>query len=72
MTSAGFGHETGHYKLSVETGDDGRTRIKLTSTNPPRGLDRVLYEFWGQLPPAPTFIDRVLAPSPTEGTQDAD
>lgn len=41
------------YSVRVFTDSEGTDVIKFKTTNPPRGLDSVLYEFYGKLPREP-------------------
>ena len=53
MSQTTLSHRGDQYFIQILTLPDGRTKIRLTTTNPPRGLDKVLYEFHGLLPKTP-------------------
>ena len=38
------------YGVKVGKTDDGRDWFRFTSSNPPQGLDTIIYEFTGMLP----------------------
>ena len=63
------------YAVVVDRDALGEYRIRLTSSNPPRGLNPVLYEFTGRLPgltpdtPLPeTAASRVVETRPAKPT----